>query len=129
MCSSHMDVGTSMASNQQKFKTNAAALATAGFLGTVLIGSYVHLHTQKLRQELASLVDRVIVVLGDGKWHKIRQIAKDLDEPEERVHEVLRFCKEFKFVNLDENDRAKLDDRLSTFLEEPFAADPQIIHS
>jgi hypothetical protein len=125
-----MNVKTRMSSNQQKFKANAAAVATAGFLGTVLIGSYVHLHTQKLRQELASLIDRVIVVLGDGKWHKIRQIAKDLDVREERVLEVLRFCEEFRFVDLDENGRkAKLDDRLSIFLEEPFAADPQIIHS
>ena len=62
------------------------------------------------------LIDYVIELLGDGKWHYVRTLARKLGQPEEKIRDVLRFCAEFRIVTLDGTDKVKLDEAFKRLL-------------
>ena len=44
------------------------------------------------------LVDQVAEFLKDGRWHNLQTLALRLDQPEEKVREVVRFLSEFTII-------------------------------
>jgi hypothetical protein len=57
------------------------------------------------------LIDDATELLKDGKWHAIKVIATELNQPLERVLKVLNFCVEFRFLALDESgNKIRMDD-------------------
>jgi hypothetical protein len=57
------------------------------------------------------LMDDVTELLWDGKWHSIHTIAGELNQPEQKILEVLKFCAEFNIVAFDESGRKVKIDR------------------
>jgi len=49
------------------------------------------------------LIDYVAELLKDGEWHYIQEIARELDQPEEEVLEILQFCAEFNIIIFNES--------------------------
>ena len=63
------------------------------------------------------LIDYVVELLGDGKWHYTRSIARKLDQPEDRIREIIRFLADFDFAALDTSgNRARLHENLRRLL-------------
>ena len=63
------------------------------------------------------IIDYVVELLKDGKWHYARSIARKLNEPESRVWEILKFCVDFNFIALDKTgNKAKIDERFKRLL-------------
>jgi hypothetical protein len=48
------------------------------------------------------LIDLVTDLLEDGKWHYVRTLARELDQPESRVRTILRFCSDFGIAAFDQ---------------------------
>lgn len=64
------------------------------------------------------LIDYVAEVLKDRKWHHVRSIARELNQPEEKILEVLKFCAGFDFVIIDKTGlRARIDERFRELLD------------
>jgi len=47
------------------------------------------------------LADDILELLKDGQWHDISEIVTKLNQPEKPIKEILRFYKEFDFIELD----------------------------
>jgi len=63
------------------------------------------------------LVDYVAELLRDGRWHHIRAIARELNQPEQKINRILKFCAEFDFVVFDETgNKVKIDERFRKIL-------------
>ena len=52
-----------------------------------------------------SQIDDVFYVFGDGKWHEVEEIAKEVALPESKVKKILDFLAEFKFIEFDEGKK------------------------
>jgi predicted transcriptional regulator len=64
------------------------------------------------------LIDNVVEHLRDGRWHSVRSIAEELNEPEGRIWEIIKFCQEFDFVAVDGSGKeARLDERFRKLLD------------
>ena len=46
-------------------------------------------------------IDDIFRVFGDGKWHEVEEIAKEVALPESKVKMVLDFLAEFKFIEFE----------------------------
>ena len=63
------------------------------------------------------LIDYVIELLKDGKWHYVRTVARRLDQPESKVKEIVDFCAEFSIVDLDRTgNRIKISEAFERLL-------------
>jgi hypothetical protein len=63
------------------------------------------------------LIDYVVELLGDGKWHYTRSLARKLDQPEDRIRDILRFLADFDFAALDATgNRARIHENLRRLL-------------
>jgi hypothetical protein len=63
------------------------------------------------------LIDYVVELLGDGKWHYTRSLARKLDQPEDRIRDILRFLADFDFAALDATgNRARIQENLRRLL-------------
>ena len=63
------------------------------------------------------LIDYVVELLGDGKWHYTRSLARKLDQPEDRIRDILRFLADFDFATLDATgNRARIQENLRRLL-------------
>lgn len=49
------------------------------------------------------LIDDTSELLKDCEWHTIEAIAKELNQPLERILKVLSFCTEFGILAFDES--------------------------
>jgi len=64
------------------------------------------------------LIDSVTELLIDGEWHSVRTMAKELNQPEQEILEILRFCEEFNIVIFDESgSKVRLDERFRGLFE------------
>jgi hypothetical protein len=62
--------------------------------------------------------DRVIELLCDGQWHFISSLATTLNQSNEVVEEVLRFCGEFGIVDFGGSiDQVRVEDRFRRLFE------------
>lgn len=43
-------------------------------------------------------IDDIFRVFGDGKWHEVDEIVKEVALPESTVRKILDFLAEFKFI-------------------------------
>ncbi|MDH5443205.1 MAG: hypothetical protein OEX16_02730 [Hadesarchaea archaeon] len=50
-------------------------------------------------------IDDIFRVFGDGKWHDVEEIAKEVALPESKVKRVLDFLAEFKFIEFEGEKR------------------------
>ena len=63
------------------------------------------------------LIDYVTELLRDGKWHYARTLARRLDQPEDRIREILEFCAEFNIVTFDQTgNKVKIDESFRKLL-------------
>jgi hypothetical protein len=60
------------------------------------------------------LVECVTELLKDGEWHYIQDIARELDQPEEEVLEILQFCAEFNIIIFNKsNSKVRIYERFT----------------
>ena len=58
------------------------------------------------------LLDYVMELLRDGRWHHVHTIAMELNQPEQRIWGILKFCADFDFVSFDKKGgRVRMDER------------------
>jgi len=66
---------------------------------------------------MVQLLDYVMELLRDGRWHHVHTITIELNQPEEKIWRILKFCADFDFVAFDEKgSRVKMDERFRRFL-------------
>jgi len=64
-----------------------------------------------------SLIEEIVALLEDGRWHTLREIREALALSEGELGRVVAFFKQFGFIDMDnKGKRAKLS---SAFLELP----------
>ena len=64
------------------------------------------------------LVDCVAERLKDGRWHYVHDIARELDQPEERILKIIQFFAEFKMVVFNElGSRVRIDERFAKLFD------------
>jgi len=58
-----------------------------------------------MNREPGALLDALLRLLRDGKWHSLDQIALELCVSERKLLMALRFLAEYSFVELEEEQR------------------------
>ncbi len=63
------------------------------------------------------LIDYVTELLKDGKWHYVRALARKLDQPEEKIRVILKFCADYDIVAFDlTSSKVKIDETFKRLL-------------
>jgi len=63
------------------------------------------------------LIDYVTELLKDGKWHYVRTLARKLDQPEEKIRDILKFCADFDIVAFDRTgNKVRIDETFKKLL-------------
>jgi len=63
------------------------------------------------------LIDCVTELLKDGKWHYVSALARELEQPEEKIREILKFCADFDVVTFDRTgNRVKINETFKILL-------------
>jgi hypothetical protein len=65
--------------------------------------------------QVAIFLDEVAEILMDGKWHNVHLMAGELNQPEERIWQILKFLEEFNFMTF-EGDEVRLDEGFMKFI-------------
>jgi len=66
-----------------------------------------------------SVIDDILVLLKDGKWHELNQIAEKLAISPAKAELAASFLAEYSFVKLKENTtKVKLDSPMLKFINE-----------
>lgn len=56
-----------------------------------------------------STLDKILELLGDGEWHNLEEINKEVRLQKDNLEEIIGFFAEYRFVQLDkERRRVKL---------------------
>jgi len=64
-------------------------------------------------------IDEVLMVLKDGNWHDVREIAKKCSSNEPRVEVIVSFLSKYDFMELDKRSRkARLCPLMLEFIDE-----------
>ena len=65
------------------------------------------------------IIDAVLSLLKDGKWHNLAEIAKKLPSHEFRVEMIVRFLSDYGFVEFDKKgQKVKLNSLTREFIDE-----------
>ena len=65
-----------------------------------------------------STLDKILLMLKDGEWHNLKEIAEKVALPEAKAEIAFDFLNEYDFVQLNENNKkAKLKPPLVEFIE------------
>ena len=65
------------------------------------------------------IIDAVLGLLKDGKWHNLAEIAKKLPSHEFRVEMIVRFLSDYGFVEFDKKgQKVKLNSLTREFIDE-----------
>lgn len=63
------------------------------------------------------LIDDTIELLKNGEWHYLDNIVDKLNQPFQRVLEILDFCTEFNIVIFNESEnKVKIDEEFQKYL-------------
>jgi hypothetical protein len=63
------------------------------------------------------LIESIMELLKDGKWHDICSIAEELNQSEENVLKIIKFCEEFDFMLHDKTlGRTRVDKEIIELL-------------
>ena len=66
-----------------------------------------------------STIDQILLLLKDGDWHGVNEIAEKVALPKSKIKLAFEFLNEYDFVQLNENSRrAKLEPSIVEFVEE-----------
>jgi len=66
-----------------------------------------------------SAIDEILELLGDGKWHDIKEAVKKSNLQEFKVEMIFAFLAEYAFVDFDkEQKKAKLSPTTLKFFRE-----------
>ncbi len=66
-----------------------------------------------------STFDIIFELLKDGRWHTLEEINKEVGLQEGKLEEIVKFLKEYEFVQLDRRRRrARLTSSVLAFLKE-----------
>jgi predicted transcriptional regulator len=58
------------------------------------------------------LIDYVLELMSDGKWHDTDSLARKLNCSRQGISEILEFCAEFGFVSLNRSrEKARMDEK------------------
>jgi DNA-binding IclR family transcriptional regulator len=64
-----------------------------------------------------STFDIIFELLKDGRWHTLKEVNKEVRLQEDKLEEIVKFLKEYEFVQLDrKRRRAKLTPSVLAFL-------------
>ena len=56
------------------------------------------------------VLDRVLELLQDSQWHKVREIKEELQLPKNKLKQILRFFTKFGFIRHgDQEDMVKIN--------------------
>jgi len=76
------------------------------------------IHTPAEEAELWA-IDEVLMVLKDGDWHDLREVAKKCSSNELRVEMIVSFLLKYDFMELDKKSRkARLRPLMLEFIDE-----------
>jgi hypothetical protein len=65
------------------------------------------------------VIDEILTLLRDGKWHDLNEIAKKCSTNELRLKIITNFLSEYDFIKLDKKGRkAKLHSLMLEFINE-----------
>ena len=68
---------------------------------------------------MLSVIDEILWLLKDGKWHDLREIIEKSSLPKSKVKMAVSFLWEYDFIQVDENGRkAKLRPQILNFIDE-----------
>lgn len=74
-------------------------------------------------------IDEILLLLRDGKWHNIKEIAQKTSLPESKTKIAFEFLGEYNFVRLNKNTkRAKIQPSIAQFIEEIQRLEKEPIH-
>lgn len=66
-----------------------------------------------------SALDEILLLLKDGKWHNLKEIAEKMALPEIKTELAVRFLTEHNFILLNEKTKkVKLQPTTKKFVEE-----------
>ena len=66
-----------------------------------------------------STIDQILLLLKDGEWHEINEIAEKVALPKSKIKIAFEFLNEYDFIQLNENNKsAKLKPSIVKFVEE-----------
>jgi DNA-binding IclR family transcriptional regulator len=66
-----------------------------------------------------SVIDEILWLLKDGKWHKMEEITKKLALPKIKAELAVSFLAEYDFIQLNKNTgKAKLQPSTLEFVKE-----------
>jgi predicted transcriptional regulator len=66
-----------------------------------------------------SVIDEIMWLLKDGKWHKMEEITKKLALPKIKAELAVSFLAEYDFIQLNKNtEKAKLQPSTLEFVKE-----------
>ena len=69
---------------------------------------------------MVSKITMILEMLGDGKWHGIKELQLRLGLNELKVQEVTSFLNKYDFVKIDkEHRKVKLDRNFQKLLAQP----------
>lgn len=65
-----------------------------------------------------STLDKILLLLKDGEWHELKEIAEKIALPEAKAEMAFEFLNEYDFIQLNtDNKKAKLERPLIEFIE------------
>ena len=72
-----------------------------------------------LEETVLSVIDEILWLLKDGKWHNLRETLEKCSSPESKVKMAVSFLWEYNFIQVNENRRkAKLRPLMLEFIDE-----------
>ncbi len=61
-----------------------------------------------LLEDTLDLFESTLELLSDDKWHNVKDLARNLNQKESTVREVLDFFEKYGFVHLDKEKKRAL---------------------
>lgn len=66
-----------------------------------------------------SIIDDVLLLLKDGDWHRITEVAQEISLSKDKTEKIVGFLKEYEFVKLKENMKeVRIQPTILEFLEQ-----------
>jgi hypothetical protein len=67
---------------------------------------------------MAGTISRIFELLGDGEWHDIAELQREMKIDKQLIERITLFLKDYQFLVVDESKmKAKLDEIAMEFLQ------------
>jgi len=64
-----------------------------------------------------SAIDEILLLLKDGEWHDLKEIAEKLAASKAKVEMAVNFLREYDFVTLSEDTKVRIQPTILKFIE------------